>query len=119
MSSGITQFSSRMQRVILHRRPMVTPGSSTELSMVLLCLIRPNRPLVIVDVQFRIERNEFHVRFVQGVDVPYVAPVVLSSRLDVMKRICKYPQPRQGGRNDVLAEIMVAGFVGRIIGEHL
>ena len=35
MSSGITQFSSRMQRVSRQRRPTVTPGSSTELSTML------------------------------------------------------------------------------------
>ena len=155
-----------MQRKILQRRPIVTPGSKTELSMMLpssmrtslqssdarhvrprydaasgdhgvdrhaapavliqhefrgrmLRLVGPYRPLMIVDIQLRIEGDELHVRFVKGVDVAHVAPIILRARFDIVERVGKYAQPLDRRRDDIPPEVVIARLVGCIVGQQL
>ena len=73
---------------------------------------------MVVNVQFGIERDQLHVRFVQSVDVAHVAPIILCARLDIVKGVGEYSEARNGRRNDVAAEVVIRRLAGRILGQQ-
>src|SRR5690606_4861438 len=57
-----------------------------------LALIGPNGPLLVIYIELWIDVHELHVRFVERIDGPDIAPVVLYARLHVGERIGKHLQ---------------------------
>src|SRR5690606_11498745 len=72
-----------------------------ELRRRILALIGPDRPLLVIDIELRIDVHELHVRLIEGVDRTHVAPIALHARLHVGKRIGKYFERAQRFGNDV------------------
>ena len=83
-----------------------------ELRRRLLQLVGPDRPLLVVEIQFRRHVHQLHVGLVVGIDRADVAPVVLRARLHVGERIGEHLQLVDRGGDDVAAEI-VLGSVRR------
>ncbi len=102
----------------IDRHPAPTLFVEHEFRGRLLRLVGPDRPLMVVNVQLRIECDQFHVRFVERIHIADVAPIVLRACLDIFERVSEYTQFVERPWNDVSAKVVIAGLIGRVFGQQ-
>src|SRR5690606_7351107 len=82
------------------------------------------RPLVVVDVEHRLDRDEVHVRVVVRVDGSHVAPVVAVAIRGAGHVVAHEVVEPAGAlvhevRHDVAAHVVLGGGVLRVLGERV
>ena len=73
-------------------------------------LVGTHGPIAIVHVQLRIDRDQVQVGFVVGIEGAHVAPIGLGFSIFVHEGIGEGAEVMDDRRDDVAAEIMVAGM---------
>ena len=69
-------------------------------------LIGPDRPFLVIDIEFGCHMHQLDVGLEEGIDRTHVAPVVLGARFDITERIGKHLQVLYCLGDDVFAEVM-------------